>query len=47
MLLKNQIIETREPAERIGLQIGQKVTELVLEKNTFSGLAVETKDLRA
>ena len=46
-LRRNQIIETRKTASHIGLQIGQKVTELTLEKNNFSGLKIETNDLRA
>ena len=46
-LRRNQIIETRKPASHIGLQIGQKVTELTLEKNNFSGLEIETNDLRS
>ena len=46
-LRRNQIIETRKPASYIGLQIGQKVTELTLEKNNFSGLEIETNDLRS
>ena len=45
-ILRNQIVETREPAEYIGVQIGQKTADVVLEENDFSGLAVPVKDLR-
>ena len=45
-ILRNRIVETREPAEYIGVQIGQKTADVVLEENVFSGLAVPVNDLR-
>ena len=42
----NQITETREGGEHIGVQIGEKTSNILLEKNEFSGLAVAVRDLR-
>ncbi|MBI1923786.1 right-handed parallel beta-helix repeat-containing protein [Candidatus Poribacteria bacterium] len=42
----NQMIETREPAEYVGVRIGPHTSEVVLERNTFSGLSVEVEDCR-
>ena len=42
----NQIAEMREGGEHIGVQIGEKTANILLEKNEFSGLAVGVRDLR-
>ena len=42
----NQITERREGGEHIGVQIGEKTANILLEKNQFSGLAVGVRDLR-
>ena len=42
----NQITETRERGEHIGVQIGEKTSNILLEKNEFSGVAVGVRDLR-
>ncbi|MCE2395720.1 right-handed parallel beta-helix repeat-containing protein [Candidatus Poribacteria bacterium] len=42
----NQITEMREGGEHIGVRIGNKTTNILLEKNEFSGLVVGVKDLR-
>ena len=42
----NQIAEMRETGEHIGVQIGEKTANILLERNEFSGLAVGVKDLR-
>ena len=42
----NQITESREGGEHIGVQIGEKTANILLERNEFSGLAVGVKDLR-
>ena len=44
---RNQIIETRGPAEYVGVRIGEKTSDVVLEANEFSGLAVDVDDLRS
>ena len=45
-IIDNQLIETREPAEHVGVQIGEQTDDIVLEENAFSGLAVNVDDLR-
>ena len=42
----NQISEMREDGEYVGVQIGEKTTNILLEKNEFSGVTVAVKDLR-
>ena len=42
----NQIAEMRESGEHVGVQIGEKTANILLEKNEFSGLAVGVRDLR-
>ena len=43
---ENQITEMREGGEHIGVQIGEKTANILLERNEFSGLAVGVRDLR-
>ena len=43
---ENQITEMREGGEHVGVQIGEKTANILLEKNEFSGLAVGVRDLR-
>ncbi len=42
----NQMSEIREGGEHIGVQIGEKTANILLERNEFSGLAVGVRDLR-
>ena len=42
----NQITEMREGGKHIGIQIGEKTANILLEKNKFSGVAVDVRDLR-
>ena len=42
----NQISEMRQGGEHVGVQIGEKTTNILLEKNEFAGLAVGVRDLR-
>jgi hypothetical protein len=43
---RNEIIETRGPAKRIGIRIGPKTRDLHLAGNQIRGCAVEVADLR-
>ncbi len=42
----NRMIETREPAEYVGVRIGPHTSGIVFEGNTFLGLSVEVEDCR-
>ena len=44
---RNLIVERRESAEYVGVKIGEKTSDVVLEANEFSGLAVDVNDLRS
>ena len=46
-LVGNTITETREPARRVGIRIGEKVGKVDLAENQFSGVATEILDRRA
>ena len=46
-LIGNTIQETRGPARRVGIRIGEKVGNMDLAENQFSGLATEIVDRRA
>ncbi len=46
-LVGNRITETRGPARRAGIRIGEKVGKVDLAENQFSGLATEIVDRRA
>jgi hypothetical protein len=39
MLLDNEVIETRQPAERIGVRLGRETRDIQLKGNRFEGLA--------
>lgn len=43
----NQILETRGPARRIGIRIGQKATKVQLGENRIEGFSNDLVDLRA
>ncbi|MCZ6679026.1 MAG: right-handed parallel beta-helix repeat-containing protein [Candidatus Poribacteria bacterium] len=44
---RNRITETRGAAEYVGVRIGHKTADVVLEENGFSGLALDVEDLRS
>ena len=46
-IIDNELVETREPAKHVGVQIGEQTADIVLEGNAFSGLGVDVADLRA
>ncbi len=46
-LIGNTIQETRGPARRVGIRIGEKVGNMDLAENQFSGVATEIVDRRA
>jgi len=43
----NQIQETRAPAQRVGIRLGPKTSEITLADNRFAGFSREVEDLRA
>lgn len=45
-LINNQIRDTRGPAKRVGIKIGEKVGPLELDGNTIEGFATDVQDLR-
>lgn len=42
----NDIRETRAPAQRVGIRVGAKTSQIELAANKFTGLAREVEDLR-
>lgn len=46
LLLRNEIRETRGPAQRIGVRIGAEAGENTLEENRIEGFAIPVQDLR-
>ena len=42
----NEIRETRGPAQRVGIRLGAKTSQIQLDGNHFSGLKQEVEDLR-
>lgn len=47
LLARNSIIETRGPADRIGVRIGKQTSAIQLESNSLSGFAVDVLDERS
>ncbi|MCA9217489.1 MAG: right-handed parallel beta-helix repeat-containing protein, partial [Planctomycetales bacterium] len=45
-IINNEIRESREPSNRIGIQIGENVGAVAMENNTIHGFAQSVKDLR-
>jgi hypothetical protein len=46
VLIQNQILETREPLNRIGVRISEEAGDIQLVENQIEGFAVEVTDLR-
>ena len=46
-IMKNEIIESRNPAKRIGIRLGKDATNVQMSNNSISGFAKSVKDLRA
>lgn len=46
MLAKNDIRETREPAQRVGIRIGAKTRDVALQQNLIEGFSTAVQDLR-
>jgi hypothetical protein len=42
----NEIRETRDPAQRVGIRLGAKTSQIQLEGNRFAGFSREVEDLR-
>jgi hypothetical protein len=47
VLRANQFVDSRGPAGRTAVRIGERVGEVTLEGNEFSGFATEVQDLRS
>jgi hypothetical protein len=45
-LARNELLETREPANRIGIRLGKQTKEIRVVENRFRGLQTEVADLR-
>jgi len=46
VITKNEVRETRQPMERVGLRIGADAANIKLDENQFAGFAHDVVDLR-
>ncbi|GMV99676.1 MAG: hypothetical protein AMXMBFR84_08150 [Candidatus Hydrogenedentota bacterium] len=47
LLAKNEIVESRAPAQRVAIRIGKEAGDNTLQENTIAGFSKDIEDLRA